>query len=341
MPSLTTSTLPPAPARPATGGGGQDLPAHPTIKEFLGVRPATRGARRRVPDPQNFLDPQYSLIPTNSLIVVGEEGADRAGLGHTGGQLGVRRVDHVFQHEPVRRHDRDPGVPDAGSEHLRGQPAGRRPSPTAATAPTSARTIEWQKASATTRATTKPSASRSQPVLEQGADRRRALAPPAERRRSRAARPAAPRGRVHRLDVQRARPGHHVGPPQRRHAAGVVAQPVGVAAAQRGEPGVEARRCGRRAVHPDVGGQDAAQPPDERRSGRRSERPGNPSHAGSGTSTWHTCPVACTPASVRPATTSGRSSSAPAAPWPAPPSGRPATVRRPGCTAQPEKPVPS
>ena len=65
------------------------------------------------------------------------------------------------------------------------------------------------------------------------------------------------------------------------------------------------------------------------------------SHAGSrssGRSADATCPVACTPASVRPATVSmtGPRSTAVSAPI-----RTPATVRRPGWTAQPEKSVPS
>ena len=51
-----------------------------------------------------------------------------------------------------------------------------------------------------------------------------------------------------------------------------------------------------------------------------------------------TCPVACTPASVRPATVSatGARTVRPKASV-----STPATVRRPGCGAQPEKSVPS
>jgi hypothetical protein len=72
---------------------------------------------------------------------------------------------------------------------------------------------------------------------------------------------------------------------------------------------------------------------------RTSDGPSSAKRA-AGRSTWQTWPVACTPASVRPATVSPSGVSTPTSRVNA--SVRtPATVRRPGCAAHPEKSVPS
>ena len=83
------------------------------------------------------------------------------------------------------------------------------------------------------------------------------------------------------------------GPPGR-----VVADPVGVPAPQRGEPRVEPGRRRARSARTRISagstrGQPAAAP-------RRAAA----AQAAAGTSAWATCPRACTPASVRPATVS-------------------------------------
>ena len=72
----------------------------------------------------------------------------------------------------------------------------------------------------------------------------------------------------------------------------------------------------------------------------RPERPRSFSHWVGSTSAWVTWPRACTPASVRPATTRrtgvGLRRMVVSASL-----SRPSTVRRPGWAAQPENPVPS
>ena len=131
----------------------------------------------------------------------------------------------------------------------------------------------------------------------------RALAAPAER--GEVVQPDQPgRGRRHRRLVQRARPGQHLAPPQRVHAGRRVADPVLVAPPQCGEPGVERRAAPRRSAHPDVGRQHAGQP-------ARQLGPAVP-----GRSPCATWPVACTPASVRPATVSATAGSRSTGPAP-------------------------
>jgi hypothetical protein len=99
------------------------------------------------------------------------------------------RVADLLQAQPVRRHDPDRGIADRGREHL-GGPArwpGLRPSPTAMSAPTSARTMLWQNASATTVATAMPSPSRRQSRTRSD---RMVVAP--SRRRQKAAKSCSP-----------------------------------------------------------------------------------------------------------------------------------------------------
>ena len=86
-------------------------------------------------------------------------------------------------------------------------------------------------------------------------------------------------GVVHGGDVEGARRGRDVAAQQRRDAGGVVAEAVGVAAAQRGEPGVEAGRGDGRRADADVRRQHAAQPAQQRDLGRGV---GTPRHRGPG-----------------------------------------------------------
>jgi len=74
--------------------------------------------------------------------------------------------------------------------------------------------------------------------------------------------------------------------------------------------------------------------------GERSDRPGTAAYASGSRSACATCPRACTPASVRPATTRRTGSGARTTVVSAADTS-PSTVRRPGWAAQPEKSVPS
>ena len=107
------------------------------------------------------------------------------------------------------------------------------------------------------------------------------------------------------VQVERAGPGQRVAAAQRLGAPRRVGDPVLVAPGQGREPGVERRPAPRRGRDdPDVGGQQPGQP--AHAAWRRA-----PPSASAGTSTWQTWPVACTPASVRPATVSPVASPAP------------------------------
>ena len=102
-------------------------------------------------------------------------------------------------------------------------------------------------------------------------------------------------------------------------AAGAVGDPVGVAAPQRAEAGVEARAAPR---PPGVPARRRARMPLSRRTSRVR------ASGGSSRSTCTTWPRACTPASVRPAQTTA-TDSAPAAWSRAPPAARPARCAAP------------
>ena len=147
-------------------------------------------------------------------------------------------------------------------------------------------------------------------------------------------------GGVHRVEVERPRPGRARGrgPAGPRAAAGrrpgrrSGARPRRTARRSRPEPRVMRwmRTSG------------PSTPLSRRRtasSGGSSLRPARPSRRSSARSTWATCPRACTPASVRPATVSAaprvRSTVSSAC------SRSPCTVRSPDCRAHPWKPVPS
>ena len=112
-------------------------------------------------------------------------------------ELVVRGVADLLERQPVRRDDGDAWVSAAVGKHLAGQPIGRRPSPTASIAPTSARTMLWQNASASTgRRRARPRRVASDKLV-QGPDRGCPFALPAERREVVLAEQAR-RGRVHR-----------------------------------------------------------------------------------------------------------------------------------------------
>ena len=188
---------------------------------------------------------------------------------------------------------------------------GRRPSPTASRQPTSDRTMLWQNASARTVATATPvgvARPRRAPAGCGSWSRPRAAC---RTTRSRAARAAAPDACVHRVQVQRPRPGQHVPARQRVDERRRRRRPGRRSAAT-------ARRTGRRSpsgrlgdpAYPHVRRQDAVEP--RAAAGRVGRRP---RRAGRGATTW---PRAWTPASVRPAHTSV-DRRAPAARWPARP----------------------
>ena len=150
----------------------------------------------------------------------------------------------------------------------------------------------WQKASATTVTSTRPSrAHRLQP--QQGAHRGRPLAGSAVRGEVVLA--EQPGGRV--AHQRRARPAAATPAPAPRRSGSrqsrLVADPVDVAPPDRREPGVEPGRRDRDVPHGDVVGQRTVEPP--------GAAPSSTASGLSGTSTCTTCPRACTPASVRPA----------------------------------------
>ena len=211
--------------------------------------------------------------------------ARRGPRSRAGGQRVVGRVADLLQGEAARRqhrHRRSRG-PDASSSAA-SQARSRRPSATATSAPTSERTIEWQKASARTVTSTTPGQrARRDPLgaeVEQRTDGRRALAPPAER------------GEV----VQPEQVGHHRGQPVEVERAGdvlheaaqqrvadrpVVGEAVDVAPPDRREAGVEARRGLPHRGDDEVRREHPAQPPREllgrarrRRRAGRGARPG-------------------------------------------------------------------
>ena len=202
------------------------------------------------------------------------------------------------------------------------QAAARRPSPTASRPPTSARTMLWQNASAVTVATGQPGRGPRPLQAQQLAHGARALAPPAERGEVVLAE-ADPGRLVHRRHVDRPRVPERVVPAQRIGRGRVVADPVGVAPPERGEPGVEPVRGGADRPHPDVGRQQPGQ-----RAGRRSGRPpprppparrrGRPGRA-----------RAPRRRSGRPRSAAAALPAAPA-PGPAPRASTSCTVRRPG-----------
>jgi hypothetical protein len=94
----------------------------------------------------------------------------------------------------------------------------------------------------------------------QRADRRRPLTAAAEGREVMLAEQQRP-CLVHRRQVERAGVPERVVPAQRVGVGRVVADPVGVAAPERGEAGVEPLRGGRDPMHPDVRRQRPCQPP--------------------------------------------------------------------------------
>ena len=162
--------------------------------------------------------------------------------------------------------------------------------------------------------------------VEQGADRRRALAPPAERREVVLGPSRAADAAFMPVEVERPRPGQRRG----RASAGPrrpreVGDPVGVAPPQRREAGVEAGGGLGHPAYPHVGGQDPVEPAQQRRRRRlrrapdASPRPGPAGRGrggppGRGRARRRRC-ARRTPASPRPP--------GPAARWPAPRSGSP------------------
>ena len=226
------------------------------------------------------------------------------------GARGQRRVGRVARPPPGSARARASPSRRVASRARRStcpaQSGSRRPSPTATRQPISARTIEWQNASARTVATATPSS----PVpvqVQQRAHRGRPLAAPAEggevvlaeqaRRRPR----SSPRGRA-----AAARPPPGRGPAGPRPGAGRRSGRRSDARARRSarrtRPAPRRRACTRtsgveHAVEPPGQGCDrgVAPPADGRRDQVRPRRRRGPP-----------APRACTPVSVRPATVSVR-----------------------------------
>ena len=165
------------------------------------------------------------------------------GLLRPRGQLVVGRVADLLEGEPVRRQPPAPAGRARRAARMRaGSSTGSRPSPTASSAPISARTMLWQKASATTVTSTTP-AGRSGSSRRRVRTVRRALARPAERGEVVLAQQARPPRPFITVALTGRAPGQHM--PARaagRACSRPVADPVDVAPPHRGEPGVEARR---------------------------------------------------------------------------------------------------
>ena len=154
----------------------------------------------------------------------------------------------------MRRDDADRGIADRGREHL-GGPAGR-PAPLAdgEQRPTSARTMLWQNASATTVTTARPPPSRRQ---SRHRSARMVVAP--SRRRQKAAKSCSPAATVR---PRSSRPGPAAGRPQRLAGAA-------------GRRGPHRRRPGRRsgATAPRTARRTRRAPGRRRARGRRREAP--------------------------------------------------------------------
>ena len=91
---------------------------------------------------------------------------------------------------------------------------------------------------------------------------------------------AAPRGLVHGRQIELPEVPQRLVPAQRVRGGLIVADPIGIAAPQRGEAGVEPGGRGTRGVHPDVGGQHPGQPGDSPPLGVRRTGPGRGGHVG-------------------------------------------------------------
>ena len=178
---------------------------------------------------------------------------------------------------PRRRRPARPAVRTSS-----GQDTGRRPSPTGTTTPTSERTIEWQKASATT-------VPDHGPVRARGSSRsssrvRTVVAP--SRRLQNAAKSCSPSSAWLASCMAATSSGtavhDRVVPAQRVERLEPVAQPVAVAPPRGREAGVEPLRGRGHAVHHEVGGQHPAQPVQRRllRVRGRSDRPAARTPAG-------------------------------------------------------------
>jgi hypothetical protein len=182
-----------------------------------------------------------------------------AGLGGPRGQSGGRGVADLFEAQSVRRDDPDRGITDGGGEHL-GGPAGR-PAPLA---------------DGEQRADQRAHHVVAERVGDHGRDREAVVVPApvqdAQRADGGRTRPAAaeggevvlaqqgPRRLGHGGQIQPPERPQRLVPAQRIGPGRVVADPVGVAAPQRGEPRVEP--VGRRArrVRADIGGEHGGQP---------------------------------------------------------------------------------
>ena len=170
----------------------------------------------------------------------------------------------------MRRRDRHLVGPPAQAQQLAGQCSGRNPAPTAASPPTSERTIEWQNASACTVS----SISSPDRTTSSRCSDRIVLAP--SRRRQNAAKSCRPTNcsaaRAHRGVVQRTRPAHRVQPAKRVGPGPGVGHPVPVASPQRAEPGIEIPADRSRI------GEFARRAAARRPAGAASDRPGPTTH---------------------------------------------------------------
>ena len=212
------------------------------------------------------------------------------------GQLLVGGVADLLQGQPARRGDRHVRQPLPPGQHV-GRPVHAAPAlaDREAGADQGAHHGVAERVGDHRRATSSPS------VLARPATGRAGCAPSSRPRADGRTR----RSRAHRAGRAAARPSRRQSSgrpcqstscaPQRVGPERVVADPVGVAAPERREPGVEAGRGEtRRARTPMSRGRHARQPATEGAARhRRRPRPG--------TSTCTTWPRACTPASVRPA----------------------------------------
>ncbi len=175
---------------------------------------------------------------TANVTVITPAGADALDSRR---QLGIRRVAHLDEGEAASREHREGAAPLPAVAHRGRTGSVRLASPTATQAPTRARTMLWQNASARTRATSTPSSS----LVHANSCRVRIVVAPGRglQYAAKSWRPEQRAGRgVHRLDVEGGRMR------ARRRGDGVpqrdgIRDPVLVAAPDGGEPGIEAGRC--------------------------------------------------------------------------------------------------
>ena len=241
------------------------------------MRANARGGGLIVRVPPQAAAPKGKLRPTMPAATC--QFATCAGLRRPRRELVVVGVADLGEREALRRHHLEVARALAASQQCRRARRRRAcPPPRRRSAPTSARTMLWQNASACSDATSTPSSSRSPSERLQRADRRRALARPADTPRSRAGR-SSDAAAASIASTSSVRGYQTVCRRSQRVARGRgVGDAVLVASPDRPRSGRRSRRARRsaRVTHDvGVGPDDAVEPARERRLGRlrRASRP--------------------------------------------------------------------